>query len=140
MAFLQASDYEVSISAAELNDITGNSAAVREDAERRAQAMMEDYLRSRYIMADVFASWDGTPPDPRHQSIVKYMVDISLYLLHQRLAFDQMPQHRQIAYDNALDWLKDVSRQKISPDLPEPTDDTKEEVLYGSNTKRTTAF
>ena len=139
MAFLQVADY-TNISTAELNDITGGSALIREDAERRAQAMIEDYLNTRYLTEQIFIDYSGATPDPRHQSIVKYMVDISLYLLFQRLAFDQMPQHRQIAYDNAIDWLKDVSRQRISPALPQPDNDSLEEVKYGSNNKRITRF
>lgn len=64
--------------------------------------------------------------DPRDRSIVGYLVDIVLYLVHKRINPRKIPDIRRDAYDEAMTWLVDVRDLKENPDLPLLVDDTGE--------------
>lgn len=55
--------------------------------------------------------------DPRNHSLVKHMVEISLYYSFSEFAANNLPQARVNAYEMAESWLKDASRLRIDPQL-----------------------
>lgn len=122
MPFLQDTDYEVQIRTWVKQIIIQRKEDVLHKAELAAQAEMESYLRERYDVKKIFGAVDGD----RNALIVLYMVDICLYHLHSNISADQIPELRIIRYNAAKDWLKDVAKGNISPDLPEKevTEDT----------------
>jgi len=56
--------------------------------------------------------------DFRNQQILLYLIDITLFHLHRRIAPRNIPQHREDAYDRAIAWLKMAGRGEITADLP----------------------
>lgn len=62
------------------------------------------------------AIWEAK--DNRDQQMVMYLVDITLYHLHKRIAPRNIPDLRVKAYDDAIAWLRDCATGAITPDLP----------------------
>jgi phage gp36-like protein len=56
--------------------------------------------------------------DNRDRSLVKNMVDISLYTLHSNIAPQNIPALRQRRYEKALEWCMAVAKGDITPNLP----------------------
>lgn len=80
--------------------------------------------------------------DDRNHVIVMYLADITLYHLHSAINPRNIPELRGIRYDAAREWLRDVSRTIINPDLPLLTEVTDKVPLvrYGGQTKRTNDY
>lgn len=57
--------------------------------------------------------------EPRYPLIVQWMVNISLYLLHARMSPQNIPIHRQIAYEETMRTLKGIQQEALSADFPE---------------------
>ncbi len=139
MPFLTLADYKAAIKDHTLAQVIENDQVTRNTAELNAQSQMESYLAARYDTAAVFAA-TGTDRNP---AVVMYLVDMVLYHLHARISPDMVPALRKERYDLAIRWLEMVNKQQINPNLPfpDPEDgDTKEEVRYGSNPKRSHHF
>lgn len=60
-----------------------------------------------------------TVSNPRSPTIVDWMVTISLYRLHERLAPSNIPKHRKESYDEVMRILKMIQDGKLSTDFPE---------------------
>lgn len=114
MPFLQEDDYKLQIRDYELDEITGYTEAIRLQSELAAQAEMESYLRERYNVGEIF----GETGDGRNHLIVMYLIDITLYHLFTAIAPRTVPQVRYDRYTAAINWLKNVAKGAISPDLP----------------------
>ncbi len=139
--FLQTQDYQTYIKGTILTLITQNTENIRTDAELAAQAQMESYLKNRYDVTQIFNIPQDTNGQPdytqRNHLIVMYLIDISLYHIHARMASQDVPEIREIRYNAAIDWLKAVAAMKISPNLPElPTEPPQGVILWGSEKKR----
>lgn len=57
--------------------------------------------------------------DNRSQQMVMYVTDISIYHLHRSIAPANIPELRIKAYDNAISWLRAVSKGTVTPNLPQ---------------------
>lgn len=130
--YLTTDDYLQAVKDAVLTRIIESDSEIRDTAELTAQGEVEGYLAARYDTAAIF----GATGSARHPKVVGVMVDIALYHLYSRMSPDQVPTLRKERYTHALEWLKMVATQRINPNLPEPADQTKEEVRYGSNPAR----
>ncbi len=135
MAFLTDIDYDVQIRNWVKQIITQENEDVLHQAELAAQAEMESYLRGRYDVAEIF---DQTGTE-RNALIVMYLVDMVVYHLHSNISPENTPEIRYIRYKAAINWLADVSRGKLTPQLPETkTEESEEDSLDfqgGSNPK-----
>jgi hypothetical protein len=56
--------------------------------------------------------------DNRDRSLVKNMVDVTLYTLHSNIAPQNIPALRQYRYDRAIEWCTTVAKGNITPNLP----------------------
>lgn len=131
MIYLTDNDFNTQITAEILDELIDGDTTLLNAAELAAQSELESYLRHRY---DMPAVWDKAGTN-RHAIIVMYMVDLTLYHLHSRIALDKTPQLRMDRYDMAIDWLKRVSNGKISPNLPQTEEGGADEIRWGSNQK-----
>lgn len=136
MSFLVSTDYDAGIYSEILTAITRSNPAVQADAESSAVSEMKSYLSSRY---DTDAIFEATGTN-RSNIILMFCRDIAIYHMHVVANPRGVPDIRQKRYDAAIDWLKQVSRAKINPDLPVLTDGSKDYILSGSNTKRENHF
>lgn len=59
-----------------------------------------------------------TQGDNRSQQLVTYLVDITLYHVHSRIAPRNIPDLRVKRYDDACKWLKAVSRGEVTANIP----------------------
>jgi hypothetical protein len=75
-----------------------------------------DHVPGTDIVNWLPASW--AQGDNRDRSLVKNMVDITLYTLHSNIAPQNIPALRQRRYDKALEWCMAVAKGEITPALP----------------------
>lgn len=137
MAFLTDTDYKSQIKDNILSTVLENTASLRTDAERKAQAQLTSALNVRFDVPAIFAA----SGDARNAEVVMYMIDLALYHLHSRINPGQVPQLRSDRYQDAVNWMKAVASGKLEPDLPKPEFDSegsKADVQYGGRTRRDT--
>lgn len=48
--------------------------------------------------------------DSRNQRMVQTMIDVVLFHLHTRISPENVPEHREIRYNNAIAWLKSCAK------------------------------
>lgn len=121
MAYSTQTDLEEQISQTELIELTDDAGSGSVDTSAVARAIadadaeIDSYCGSRYTM----------PFSPVPVMIRKLSVDIAVYNLFSRRAVLKIPEDRQKRYDNAIRFLRDVSKGLISlgADAPaEPSD------------------
>lgn len=133
MAFITKTDYEDSIKENVLDDITESDDNKLDVATSRAVEEAKGYLNARYDITEIFNKTDTD----RNPIIVMYVIDMALYHLHSLINMNKIPKARKERYEKATEWFRMVNEGDINPpDLPLPTDGTKEYVLFGGNTKR----
>ncbi len=100
---------------------------------------------SAYWTAATIQYW--LQKDTRNPLLRTYCIDIALYHLHSRINPRQVPELRQTRYSQATSWLKEISAQKINPQLTPYTpigvgdnDTTHDYVLFGGNLPRKLHF
>lgn len=89
---------------------------------------------------DILNTAYWTAGDNRNQQIVTYLVDITLYHVHSRIAPRNIPELRVIRYDHAIQWLKMAARGEITAALPiiQPTQGGR--IRYGGNIKQINSY
>lgn len=134
MSFLTNDDYNAQIRN-EVKAVLLQSDGSQALAEQMAEAEITSYLRPRgYNVATIFAA-TGTN---RNAQIIMLMVDITLYHLHSNIVTRAMPSTRQKRYDDAVSWLKMVSKGQLEPELPRldaDDEDATPTLKLGSNKK-----
>jgi phage gp36-like protein len=104
-------------------------------AELQAQEEIESYLRTTYDVGAIF----GMTGTARNARLVMIMVDIVLYHINSRITPRNIPEIREIRYEQAIDWLKAVVAGRVTPDLPvlidAATNTPVSELKLGSNPK-----
>jgi len=138
MSFIQSTDYPSVIHAEILTALTRGDATIVPEAEDKAIEEMKAYLSSRYDVENIFNKTGSA----RNKLILQYTLDIAIYRLHIIHNPQKMPESRLALYEQALEWLKQVSKGMINPvDLPVLTpQNEKGQLLYGSNAKRNNHF
>jgi len=110
MAYSTQTDIEEQVSQAELIELTDDTGAGTVDTSAAARAIadadaeIDGYCGTRYTV----------PFSPVPAMIRKLSVDIAVYNLFSRRSTLKMPEERQKRYDNAVRFLRDVSRGLIS--------------------------
>lgn len=135
MAFLTANDYNQAIQSGDLDDIQG-SADYRLLAEATAESLCRDYLAGRFDVDTAFAA----SGDSRYGTLVKVMIDISLFHIYKRVSPDNIPELRGFCYEESIKWLKMASRGEISPGLPIIDKATATGSIMNSATRQTNGY
>lgn len=132
--FLTQTDYMAQIQP-EIKQAVSSNDSIWTASELQAEEEITGYLRNRFNVAEVF----NKAGEERNPRIVMLMVDIVLYHIHSRIAPRNIPEIREIRYDNAIEWLKAVNKGTIIPDLPLLEDSVNggslSELKLGSNPK-----
>lgn len=71
--------------------------------------------------------------DPRDALIVEFMLDLTLYRIHARIAPNQIPETRIQRRDDAIDFLKRVAKYDITVGWDQTTDVLPASINWGSN-------
>lgn len=113
--FIDLADYDATVHREILEALTRQDDAIIEICEDRAISEMKNYLARRYDVDSIFAARQTA----RHQLILMFGLDISIYhifCIHNPLKLSQMRKDR---YERAIEWLKQVG----SVNNPLPVDD-----------------
>ena len=78
--------------------------------------------------------------DNRNPQMVMYMIDITLYHLHSRIAPRNIPQLRIDRYDAAISWLKMAMKGSITAALPTKQPPQGARIRAGSNIKNINSY
>lgn len=136
MQFLKETDFRSIIRDNVLDDVIHSDKTLLEDGEAKALAEMQSYLNINYDVSSIFSKSGNS----RSQVIIMYLVDMVLYHLHSRINPRQIPDIRSERYEQAIDWLKKVSRGQLAPDLPERAAESNNIIQHGSRKKRNNYF
>lgn len=128
--FLEKPDYSTSINIAVIDSLTGGDDAIINTLSAEAIEEMKSYLNSRYEVQPIFDA-NG---DERNKTLMMYAKDIALYHLYSINTLASMPQTRMNRYNKAIQWLEQVSEQKINPEGLQLN--SKSFVKTGGNEKR----
>lgn len=115
MAYLNDSDFDLTIQDSNLQQIISSNEAIRQQAELVAIGEARSYLIQKYQF-DTELELTGEARDPQ---LVNYLCDLTLYHLHSRISPRNIPQLRQDRYDNAITWLKMCATGDVTPKLLE---------------------
>jgi len=137
--FLTQSDYLQQIQP-EIKQAIASDLTIWSSAELQAEEEITGYLRNRFDVPEIFNKV-GTDRNPR---LVMLMVDVSLYHVHSRIAPRNIPEIREVRYEQAIDWLKAVNKGTVVPDLPTRPDTINggalSDLRLGSNPKLNHSF
>lgn len=136
MPFITDDDYKKQIKETNLLAMIEDDLPTREDAELSAISQVKDYLFQLY---DTDAIFDATGTD-RHPYLVRCVINVILYILHQRLPKRMIPDLIQKNYDETITYLERVNDGKIAADLPpllKEDDSPRTMFRWGSSEPRT---
>lgn len=114
MIWLTEQDLRKQIRNSVLTQIIEQDASLLHETELAVLKEIESYLSQRFDVAQIWASTDTN----RNALLVMYAVDMLLYHLHSRINPNQIPEIRAKRYDDAIEWLKAVTKGTLSPALP----------------------
>lgn len=78
--------------------------------------------------------------DNRDQQMVMYLIDLTLYHVHTRIAPRNIPELRVKRYDDAICWLKMCAKGEVTPALPIIQPKQGQRIRYGGNIKIINSF
>lgn len=135
MAYLNNTDFDLTIQDANLQQIISNNEAIRQQAELVAIGEARSYLVQKYRFDDELLNTG----DDRDSQLVNYICDLTLYHLHSRISPRNIPQLRQDRYDNAVAWLKMCAMGDVTPKLLE-YEVPQKIIRWGSNAKNSNSY
>ncbi len=122
MTFLTYDDITAKVPITILNQITDSIDAVLDQAEQQAIAFVRDSLTNKY---DLDAELQKTGAD-RHPSLVRWLTDLVIYYIYNRVPDLQIPDRVWKNYDDTRKELTDISSGRRQTTLtPVYTDDSK---------------
>lgn len=127
MAYVQRSDYSRVISNDDLRDLLEEAneffqgkeeGTVLDEAGSMAEAKIKMILGSVYDMAQEFAKNATTLPDPREQNVLRCYLHISVYYLHYVINPRDIPELRQLSYENCTSELEKIRDGELVIEVP----------------------
>lgn len=141
--FIKETDYAGNIKAEIKSLLTGTTGMTTSTAQMRAEdtaiATVKEYLGGIYDCTAIFTPMaDDATTDTRNLHIVKIVIALALFDLYQQTGVKDLPEHRKVAYDDAISWLKDAGRGDIKTTLPLLPEDGSQtgDILITSRTPR----
>lgn len=124
--FIEVTDFSSIVDTKSLDVIMQSEETNLDKAITQAIEEASGYLRSRYDVEATFAA-TGTA---RNSKLVLIIADIALYNLIAWLPAKLASEIRTLRYEYAINWLKDVQKGIIQPNLPLAGSATGEEEEY----------
>lgn len=135
-SFIERDDYLPKIKDKRLTQLTSNSTTILDVAESTAIQVVKDALHSRYDVDTIFSK----TTTQRDQQVVRWICNLVLYYICERLPDKLIPEHIVTNYDDTIEMLKNLEDGKRSSQLPRITNNDNEPVTkfrWGGNEKRT---
>ena len=130
--FIEKADLYQAILVDELNEIVRGDDTLITQTISAAVSEMKGYLYDSYDVDTIFSQ---TGAD-RHQLLVRYAADITVYYLVSATQAGQSLDDRKARYDRACRWLKMAKETENYPDLPRREETVQTHFVYGSGEKR----
>jgi hypothetical protein len=105
MSFLNKEDYFRKIKESILNQITGGNDDLLDEAETTAAGIITDMLSGNYNIAAELAK-NG---DARHENLKYWMLNLSAYLLYDRIPDNEVPERITNDFDATMDTLRKIA-------------------------------
>lgn len=134
MNFLQQSDYRTFINPELLSMLLAGDIDKLEEAEGYAYGFIMSSLAQRYNMQAEFSRTGAA----RNQTLVRWMLSLSVYFLHNTVADTDIPERVAKNYDDVRKEIGAVASGKMATDLLPVQNDGKIKTRFrwGSNPKR----
>jgi len=97
-----------------LGDITQDNYTLVEQMEKASISEIDSYIGFKYNTTEIF----NKSGDNRNTFMVTTIIDMILFHLHSRISPTDIPEIRLLRYQKAIDWLEQVSKGKLTPNLP----------------------
>lgn len=108
-----------------LNVLTNSSDANLEAAIGSASSLIDTYIRTSVKTVPI-------PAEQISETIKRICFDVTMYYLHDRADYADVPEAVQTKYDSSIQVLEDILSNKITPDKILETN-VEESVEYGAN-------
>jgi phage gp36-like protein len=139
MAYLTPNELNTHLHGEIMDAVQREDDSIMQAAIDAAISEMRGYL-SYYDVAAILA----TTGKSREPILLLYTKDIAVWHFINLANPNIEMELRQIRYDRAITWLRDVQKGVVVPNLPVPvtTDETAQigKIKFGSNTKRNTHY
>jgi len=112
--YITQDDYSPYIRDTRLTQLIDSTPGLLDEVEGTAIAVVTDALYSRYDTDTIFAQTGGD----RHPQVVRWVLVIALYYLHERLPDRLIPERVVKNYDDVIAYLTDIEDGKKSTNLP----------------------
>lgn len=136
MVFLTTDDFKLKLSVDILNQILQLDNSILDDAEQQAIAIIEDNLSPNF---DIETELAKTATD-RHKNLIRWMLNLTLYFVYERVPDDQVPERVVKNYDDTIAEIELIARGKKNTTLERVVDEETDEIhttfRYGSNPPR----
>lgn len=110
ISFLERDDYPAKIDLELLDQLTGNDDLIMELTDDDAASAIIDRIGNRYKVADELAKTG----DGRNRSLVRWMLNISVYYLFGRAHDLDIPERVVKDYDDTMRDLEKIASGKLS--------------------------
>ncbi|MGR3790681.1 phage protein Gp36 family protein [Flavobacterium sp. TN-1] len=119
MSFILEEDYSALIRS-EIKDILLENYSPQKlsIAQDMAISQIKNYLSGKYDVSTIF----NAQGKERNPHLVMVVIDCTLYHLYTSAGARKISEIRSQRYQDAIDWLKEVAKGEITPDLPKMTD------------------
>jgi len=113
MIFLTKPDFDSKLSGNILAQITESDDTLLDKAEKTATGIITDLLSGMYDL-DVELAKEG---EDRHNNLLNWMLNLSTYLLYDRIPDDEVPERVVKDYDDTMESLHLIARGKLPTTL-----------------------
>lgn len=113
MAFLTKNELKTVATIEVVDLITKTDDSIVDEIIAESIDLMRSYLYKYFDTDSVFNATGGE----RKRIVVKYLKDIVIHEIYQRRS-RTMNEVAKLRYDEALNWLEQIGKGNISPDLP----------------------
>ena len=118
MVFLTQDDFKLKLSTDILNQIIQLNNSILDDGELQAIAMVEDDLSPNFD-TEIELAKTG---DDRHKNLIRWILNLTLYFVYERIPDDQVPERVVKNYDDTVKELEMIARGKKNTTLERVTD------------------
>lgn len=136
MIYLTEGDFVAKISDNILEQILDGNNTILDEAEQSATAIIQDAFAEKY---DLDAEFAKTVTD-RHKNLLRWMLNLTLYFLYERVHDNQVPDRVVKNYDDTVSEIKSIEQGKRNTSLLKliREDNARKETNFrwGSNTKK----
>jgi len=136
MIYLTEGDFVAKISDNILEQILDGNNTILDEAEQSATAIIQDAFAQKY---DLDAEFAKTGTD-RHKNLLRWMLNLTLYFLYERVHDNQVPDRVVKNYDDTVSEIKSIEQGKRNTSLLKliREDNARKETNFrwGSNTKK----